>query len=137
MNPDSDFQAPDTEPQSLLAAGTAFLPLVLLSISFALLLIWQITTISQQRDAFRGALANLEAQFQQSTPQHEQLLAQSRTVQAKLEALVLGVLDLAKSGDADAKAIIEKYKISQQGTPGAAGGGSPAASPAASSVPGL
>lgn len=106
-----------------------FWPIVLLALSWGIVLTWQIVNIAQQRTAVQQSRDQLETNFTQSSPQHEQLIAQSRAVQGKLETLVTDLLNLAKSGDADARAIIEKYKIQQNAPAGAA---APAASPAAS-----
>ncbi|GEM_PF-3157564 len=103
----------------------AFLPLVLLALSFGIILVWQLSNVSQQRTAIQQNREQLEAAFNQSTPQHEQLIAQSRAVQGKLETLVTDLLSLAHSGDKDAQEIVDKYKIQQQGAP------APSATPAA------
>ncbi len=112
------------------AVNSAFWPLAILSISFAIVLIWQLTNIIEQRSNVKQNRERMENAFTQSAPQNEQLLAQSRAVQGKLQALVTDLLALAHSGDADAKAIVDKYKIQQQApAPGAAAAASPAVSP--------
>lgn len=107
-----------------------FWPLALLAASLICLFIYQITMLSEQRETIRTTQDQMETAYRNSGPQQEQLLAQSRAVQAKLESLVNDLLSLAKAGDADAKAIVDKYKISQQ-APAAGAAASPAASPAA------
>ena len=107
----------------------AFLPLVLIALSLILVFIWQLTNLSKQRTNLRASQEQYEAAFRNTIPQLDQQLQQSRAVQAKLESLVTDVLNLAKDGDTDAKAIVDKYKIQQQGTPAAATASpSPAAS---------
>ena len=91
-----------------------FLPVILIAASVLIFFIWQLTTFSSQRSAFNKSLQQLDESFKNSTPQHEQLIKQSQAVQSKLEKIAIGLLDLAKDGDPDAKAIIEKYKISKQ-----------------------
>jgi hypothetical protein len=118
----------DTDSRSS-ASSDAFLPLVLIALSVILFFIWQLRTVSKQREALRATQETYEAAYRNTIPQLDQQIQQSRAVQAKLESLVTDVLNLAKEGDADAKAIKEKYKIEQQSnTPAAAASPSPAAS---------
>jgi hypothetical protein len=133
MNGDTPSSTPSrastTEPQAF-PGGDAFLPLVLIALSLILVFIWQLTNISKQRSSLRASQEQYEAAAQNAATQLDQQIPQSRAVQAKLESLVTDVLNLAKEGDADAKAIKEKYKIEQQGA--AAGAVSASPSPAAS-----
>lgn len=109
--------------------ASAFVPLVLITLSLILIFIWQITNASKQRDSLRAAQEQLETAYRNSAPQQEQMLQQSHAVQAKLETLVTDLLNLAKEGDPDAKAIQDKYKIQQNAAPGgAAASSSPAVS---------
>jgi len=98
----------------------SFLPIFLIAASLLVFFIWQLTNLSTQRTALASTREQLEEQFKISTPQHEQMIKQSQAVQAKLEKIATALLDLAKDGDPDAKAIIAKYNISKQ---------APAASP--------
>jgi predicted PurR-regulated permease PerM len=106
----------DSYPDS---GSNAFLPLVLISVAFISLLVWQLVNITSQKKNVVAAEEQLETSFKESTPQHEKLIEQSKAVQAKLEAIATDLLNLAKANDPDAKKIIEKYKI-QQGAPAAA-----------------
>lgn len=121
--------SPGSSDLSEQSAGTnAFLPIVLLALSLIFIFIWQLTNLSKQRDTVRATQQQLEAAFRNSTPQQEQVIQQSRAVQAKLEALVTDVLALARDGDPDARALVDKYKI-QQSAPPATAAPSPATAP--------
>ena len=78
----------------------AFVPLLLLALSLVLIFVFQLTAITQQRAAFENAV-NRQGEG----------VKQSRIVQGNLEKLVRDVLDLAQSGDSEAKAVIQKYGI--------------------------
>ena len=91
----------------------AFLPLLLLSISFALILAFQVSALHQQ-----GLMLH------QILKQNEKGVEQSLQVQASLQKLVMDLVAVS-ADDKDAQAIIAKYGI-QVAAPAA-----PAASPAA------
>ena len=114
----------NTENSSQCQCGI-FLPTLLIAASLLVFFIWQLTTVSAQRTVLDTSRQQLEESFKNSTPQHEQLIKQSQAVQAKLEKIANGLLDLAKDGDSDAKAIVAKYNISKQ-TPTPAAAPSPA-----------
>lgn len=78
-----------------------FLPILLVAASIALLLVWQVKNISQQRTGLQSAI------FQMQEP-----AKQSQQVQGSLQKLVVGLLDLAQS-DQQAKAVVDKYGIKQ------------------------
>lgn len=105
---------------------SAFWPLLLLALSWGIVLLWQLTNITQQRSTVQQSQKQLDSVYQENVPKQEQLLVQSRAVQTKLETLVVDLLRLDHAGDADARTIVEKYKI-QQNAPAAAA--SPALSP--------
>ena len=105
------------ENNSSSCCSSPFIPLVLLAVSLLIVFVWQLSNISSQR----SALQNL-VQSQQQTVQ------QSRQIQAGLEKLVNDLVDLAQSGDDDAKAIVTKYGISRQG-------GAASVTPSASATP--
>ena len=79
----------------------AFLPLTLLSLSLALIFVWQLMSIHDQHTAFRNTIQR-----------QDDLVNQSHKVQAGLEKLVNDLLDLSATDD-EAKAIIQKYGISR------------------------
>lgn len=95
-----------------------FLPVLLIAASLLVFFIWQAINVSEQRSAFNSTRAQLEEQFKTSTPQQNEMIKQSVAVQAKLEKIASDLLDLAKDGDPDAKAIIAKYNISKQAPTG-------------------
>jgi hypothetical protein len=84
----------------------AFIPLVLLSASFIVLLCWQVKMSSTQKDLFENAITRQEA-----------AVNQSQQVQASVTKLVTDLLQAAQTDDA-AKAIVTKYKIQQNAPPG-------------------
>ncbi len=84
----------------------AFIPLVLLSISFIILLGWQVSVSSTQKNLMENAITR-----------QEPAVNQSQQVQASVTKLVTDLLQAAQT-DAGAKAIVDKYKI-QQSAPAA------------------
>ena len=110
MNPETDFdnQQPSTAIGDILSS--AFLPLLLLSLSLLSLLIWQLTNLSSQR-------SNLQATLQRQT----EYVLQSRQVQSSLQKIAVELIELAKT-DAAAKAVVDKYGIRQQSPSGIPGG---------------
>jgi len=92
--------------------SSAFLPLLLLGVSFALILIFQVSILLPQRSLLNNVIK-----------QSEQGVQQSKQVQSGLQTLVLDLIGAAKD-DKDAQAIITKYGIQVSGT-------SPVAAPAA------
>ena len=93
---------------------SAFLPLTLLGVSFALLLLFQISMLLPQRALLHRVIM-----------QSEQGVQQSKQVQSGLQMLIMDLVTAAKD-DKDAQAIIAKYGIQVSGTNPV-----PAASPAA------
>lgn len=100
----SDEYLPETEPESLDPAGfrrafpmDAFIPLVLLSISFIVLLGWQVSNSSSQRTLLENAITR-----------QEPAVNQSDKVQAGLAKLANDLLEAAQT-DGTAKAIADKY----------------------------
>jgi hypothetical protein len=91
----------------------AFLPVLLLEISFALILMFQIAILLPQRDLLQKVIK-----------QNEKGVEQSTQVQGALQKLVVDLVG-ASADDKDAQAIIAKYGIQVSGAPAA-----PAASPA-------
>ncbi len=79
--------------------SSPFIPVLLLSISIVLLLIWQFIIAWNTR-------GNLRTQFEQRKP----LVTQSELVQGNVQKLVNDLLDLSTT-DADAKKVVDKYNI--------------------------
>jgi uncharacterized protein YigA (DUF484 family) len=87
----------------------AFIPLVLLCVSFIILLGWQVKMSATQKNLMENAITR-----------QEPAVNQSEQVQASVTKLVTDLLQAAQTDDG-AKAIVTKYKIQQA---------APAASPA-------
>lgn len=97
------------------------IPFALLALSFAILLIFQVVNLrKQEKSMIEG-----KQQLTSLISQREALVKQSGDLQAKLQALAVDLLELAKNNE-KAKAIVQKYNIQQQANPAA-----PAAAPAA------
>lgn len=106
-----------TESNSSCGNNSCFIPLVLVALSLIVAFGSQLYSEVAQRKSIQLAVENQQNAVQQA-------LQQSRLVQAGLEKVVNDVLELAQSGDPDAKAIIAKYGVSRQG-----GAAAPSASP--------
>ena len=100
------------------------LPFSLLAISSAALLIFQIVNINKQYKT----MIETKQQFTSAISQREALVKQSGELQAKLQAMAIDLLELAKSNE-KAKTIVQKYNIQQQAN--AAAGAAAPATPAA------
>lgn len=113
-------------------APSYLIPFALLAISFAVLQIYQIVNSSKQH----SAMEDTKKQLTEIIGQREALVKQSGELQAKLQAMAVDLLDLAKT-DERAKAIVQKYNIQQvapaQGTQGTAA--APVTAPAATPTP--
>jgi hypothetical protein len=87
----------------------AFIPLVLLSLSFIVLLGWQVSNSSTQRGQIENAITR-----------QEPAVNQSQQLQASLGKLAGDLLQVAQT-DGTARAIAQKFGIQQNG----AGAGTP------------
>lgn len=83
---------------------SAFWPLFIISVSLIILLSYQVTLVFGQR-------IGLQRQIQQQT----ETVTRANQTQSELQRVVMELIALADSGDADAKAIVAKYKISNSG----------------------
>jgi hypothetical protein len=101
------------DPRDSSAAPSIQLPFALLTCAIAVIMISQTVGVFKQRSALKDARVQLTEAIQK----RETLVKQSAELQEKLKALVVDLLDLAKT-DEDAKAIVSKYNI-QQAAPGA------------------
>ena len=135
---DTDDNTPDEIPteetESTTASMSAFLPLTLLSLSFALILFWQIRSTSKQCDAMT-----------QTLEQTKGAVLESQQLQSGITKLISDLYEVAKD-DNDAKLILYTYgvcdpktgkplvTVSNQGGPSgsAVGSVSPSPSPTAS-----
>ena len=128
-------QIPTDEPDSESSAQmSAFLPLTLLSLSFALVMFWQVRTTSKQCTALT-----------QTIEQNKGAVMEAQQVQNGITKLVSDLYEVAKD-DNDAKLILYYYdvrdpktgqplvKVSNTGPAGSASGSAiaPSAMPAAS-----
>jgi len=98
---------PENEPE--LHSGfkmDAFIPLVLLCVSFIILLGWQVKMSSTQKDLMENTITR-----------QEPAVNQSQQVQASVTKLVTDLLQAAQTDDG-AKAIVTKYKIQQNAPAG-------------------
>ena len=102
---------PDTTP--CCGGKSAFLPLTILALSFALIMGSEVYNTKAQRDLLINGVV-----------QRKPAVQQSLQVQSGLQKLAMDLLDAAKD-DNDAKKIIAKYNIQVSGNPVVA----PAASP--------
>lgn len=78
-----------------------FWPLALVSAAFVIMSVYQFTLIFSQR-------MGLQRQIQQQS----EVVMRANQTQNELQRVVMELLTLADAGDADAKAIVAKYKIS-------------------------
>ena len=99
------------------------LPLALLAITFAIFLFSQISSLLQNGRSMRwqaenldrqiGSLVESEKNLGNLIKQRETLVEQSQQVQARYTEMLTDLINLADK-DADARAIVEKFKIQRQ-----------------------
>lgn len=99
------------------------LPLALLAIAFAIFLFSQISSLGQNGRSMRwqaenldrqiGSLVESEKNLGNLIKQRETLVEQSQQVQARYTEMLTDLINLAET-DADARAVVEKYKIQRQ-----------------------
>jgi len=99
------------------------LPLALLAIAFALFVFAQISSLGQNGRSMRwqtenldrqiGSLVESEKNLGNLVKQRETLVEQSQQVQARYTEMLTDLINLADT-DADARAVVEKYKIQRQ-----------------------
>jgi hypothetical protein len=92
------------------------LPFALLTCAIAVLMIAQTVTTFKQRTALQEGHVQLEDAFKK----REGVVKQSLDIQTKLQDLIMDLLILSKTDD-DAKQIVGKYNIQQNGQAPAAG----------------
>lgn len=116
------------------------LPLALLAIAFAIFLFAQISSLGQNGRSMRWQAENLDRQIASLVTseqnlgnlikQREALVQQSQQVQARYTEMLTDLMNLAET-DADARAVVDKYKIQRQQNQEAA----PAPSPSPAAAP--
>jgi len=99
------------------------LPLALLAIAFAIFLFSQISSLVQNGRSMRWQAENLDRQIESLVEseknlgnlikQRETLVEQSQQVQARYTEMLTDLMNLADK-DADARTVVEKYKIQRQ-----------------------
>ena len=110
--PDYNFNPPAASNSD---NGSIQLPFALLAAAIAVVMVAQTVNVFKAHSSLRDGQAKLNEAYRQ----RETLVKQSQDLQQKLQNLVLDLLLLAKTDD-DAKAIVGKYNIQQNGTPSAA-----------------
>jgi hypothetical protein len=117
-----------------------YLPLALLALAFAIFLFAQISSLGQNGRSMRwqtenldrqiGSLVESEKNLGNLVKQRESLVEQSQQVQARYTEMLTDLIKLAEA-DADARSVVDKYKIqrqqNQQATP--ADGATPQSTP--------
>jgi hypothetical protein len=94
--------------------SSQFLPLLILSLSFLIFVIYQITLVSQQRAQLKTAREQLTTLVEQSKP----VVAQARQAQQVLEKVAHDLVAIANE-DEVAKAVVTKYGIQLSQAPNA------------------
>lgn len=121
MNPDSDFSFSDTPVETTRSSEPSIhLPFALMCCAVAVFLWAQTSAQFNQASEMKKNQATLKEAY----AKREILVKNSLEIQQKLQDLIMDLLILAKT-DEDAKQIVAKYNIQQNGTPTA-----PAAAPA-------
>jgi sensor histidine kinase regulating citrate/malate metabolism len=120
--PDYNFNQPAS---TSIETASLMLPFALLTAAIAIILVAQTVNVFKQRSSLRDGTVELTKAYHDREP----LVKQSHDLQEKLQTLVLDLLLLAKTDD-EAKQIVTKYNIQQQGTPSA-----PESAPAPAEAP--
>lgn len=134
-----DYNNEDSTEQSGLP-NSIHLPLALLAVAFAIFLFAQISSLGQNGRSMRWQAENLDRQIASLVEseknlgnlikQREALVQQSQQVQARYTEMLTDLINLADT-DADARAVVDKYKIQRQQNQQAA----PAASASSQTTP--
>ncbi|MFM8716706.1 MAG: hypothetical protein ACKOHM_08985 [Spartobacteria bacterium] len=134
-----DYNNEDSTEQSGLP-NSIHLPLALLAVAFAIFLFAQISSLGQNGRSMRWQAENLDRQIASLVEseknlgnlikQREALVQQSQQVQARYTEMLTDLINLADT-DADALAVVDKYKIQRQQNQQAA----PAASASSQTTP--
>jgi len=104
-------------------AGNTHLPLALLALAFSVFLFAQISSLGQNGRSMRWQSENLDRQITsleesdknlgQLIKQREALVEQSQQVQTRYTDMLNDLIKLSET-DADARSVVEKYKIQRQ-----------------------
>jgi hypothetical protein len=117
-----DYNNEDSAAQNGIS-DSIHLPLALLAIAFAIFLFSQISSLGQNGRSMRwqaenldrqiGSLVESEKNLGNLIKQREALVQQSQQVQARYTEMLTDLINLADT-DADARAVVDKYKIQRQ-----------------------
>src|ERR1700679_378047 len=111
MNPDSDFSLSEPPVEAARSTEPSLqLPFALLTCAIAVVMIAQTVSTFKQRSALQEGHVQLTDAFKK----REVVVKQSLDLQTKLQDLIMDLLILGKTDD-DAKQIISKYGIQQNG----------------------
>jgi hypothetical protein len=111
MIPESDFSLSEPPVETALSTEPSLqLPFALLTCAIAVVLIAQTVSTFKQRSALQEGHVQLADAFKK----REVVVKQSVDLQTKLQDLIMDLLILAKTDD-DAKQIVGKYNIQQNG----------------------
>jgi hypothetical protein len=119
--PDYNFNPPAPVQEGI----SLHLPFALLSAAIAVVMIAQTASVFKQRKA----LGEGKVQLTEAIRNRESAVKASGDLQQKLQAIVLDLLLLSKTDD-DAKKIVTKYNIQQNGAATPPAEATPAAAPA-------
>jgi uncharacterized iron-regulated membrane protein len=118
-----DFPQPTHNPENSGSLASAQLPLALLALAFCVFLFSQISNLGQNSRAMQWQSDNLdreivslsdsEKRFDELIKQRETLVQQSQQVQSRYTEMLTDLIELAET-DADARAVVEKFKIQRQ-----------------------
>jgi hypothetical protein len=111
MKPESDFSLsePPVESSGRAAEASLQVPFALLTCAIAVVMIAQTVSTFKQRSALQEG----QVQLADALKKREVVVKQSIDLQAKIQNLIMDLLELAKTDD-EAKQIIGKYNIQQQ-----------------------
>jgi hypothetical protein len=124
MSTEPDYNFNETSSANSSSQGVSvLLPFSLLSVALAVVMVGQTINTFKARTALREGKAQLADMYRNREP----VVKQSAEIQKKLQDLILDLLLLSKT-DPEAKAIVDKFQIQQQGP--ASGAETPAPAPA-------
>ncbi len=125
MQPEHEYEESYEPTRPGLFANMA-LPFTIAMLAFGVFLYAQITNLGQNARSMEWQAANLARQIEalgqneQSlaalVQQREALVQQSNQIQSRYNDLLTDIIELSKT-DSDARAVVQKYGIQQQGNP--------------------
>ena len=82
--------------------SSAFLPVLLVALAVLVFVSWQFWMVKQQQSGLKA--------IQKS---RADMVQKSQAIQNDLQKLAVGLIELARAGDPDAVALVQKYGIAQ------------------------